>query len=428
MSTTVFSRFLYVLVFAGGWLFFTRGLAPKRPYALSVPALAAGLLLLLGLDRGGGFAMTCLRYAFFTALYGAWALLFLSVRPRYALWLAGFFTLLMGVSFSVVQVLFRMAGETDTMKLIAAAGLARAVALLLLGRLGVRPDGARDVSVRELLLGLFPALACFLANLFLFEIVSLVPAAAGRQGFPVYALTLFFGLAALVVLLNSETYFALRRLEEENERTRRQLEAQTRLFAAENESRERVRALRHDIANHLHAIERLAADAEGEAIRSYAEELRTAADAAESPARTGNAAADALLSAKAREMRERGVRLQNYLSLQGFSALSPMEICTLFSNALDNAAEAAASFPAEARVVRVSGGLTHGNLVVKVTNPCREDLAPRGGRFRSTKAADGKPHGYGIPNMEKIVRAHGGTISFGAKDGTFTLVFMIPSA
>jgi len=423
---TALARILYILVFAGGWLFFVRGIPQKHSSVVSAVALVAGLFILLVLDHGSGFFRTCLRYALFLLLYAFWSLFFLDVQQRYSFWLSGFFVLLMGACYSVVQILFRMLNGTNTTLLIFLSGLARLSALLLLFRLDIRPDGARDISVRELLLGLFPAVSCFLANLFLFEIIAQQQEVVRAQEALIYLLSLFFGFSGIVVLVNSESYFALARLRAENEEAQRQLDAQYRLFLAEKERGERMRALRHDIANHLQTIERMAEASDSVGVRNYARELQSAADAAESPMQTGNTTLDAVLSAKIPIFAEQGIRFENFLSAAGLCTLSPMEISALFGNALDNAAEAVASLPKEARTIRLSGGPSHGNLVVKLTNPYDGERIQEGGRFRSSKENDGRPHGYGLGNMERIVRAHGGMLTCRAQDGIFTLVFAIP--
>ncbi|MBR1407760.1 MAG: GHKL domain-containing protein [Clostridia bacterium] len=422
------SRALYLLVFACGWLLFTRGLPPKRSRILSSSVLIAGLLLLLFLDHGGGLVRTGLRYLLFTAFFSGWSLLFLDVRPRYALWLSAFFVILLGICFSVVQIFFVLFSVQDQPLFIFCTGLLRIVSVALLGRCVIRQDGSRDVSIRELFLGLFPAISCFLANLILFEILgdTTLPL-TGRQRLTVCGCALFFGVSAGIVLIHSEIYFALNRLKAENEHAKQQLREQYRLFLAEKESSERVRALRHDIANHLHTIEQMASAERTDNLREYACQLSEAAESTESPVVTGDATLDALLSYKASSFAQKGIRLQNYLSLRGFTVLSPMETCTLFANALDNAAEAVAGLPEDQRLIRLSGGITHGTFVIKIVNPYSGERVRRDDLFATSKSQDDLPHGYGLSNMQGVVRAHGGTLTCRAENGVFTLICMIPA-
>ena len=242
---------------------------------------------------------------------------------------------------------------------------------------------------------------------------------------PVSLLVLFFGLSALIVLVHSETYFQINKLRRESELARQQLEEQYKLFLKEQEANEQVRALRHDIQNHLHTIEKMAASDDASDIRQYVSDLQAAAGHAESASVTGNATLDALLTAKMPVFEKNGIRFENYLSLRDVTLFSPMEICTLFANATDNAVEALADSRITDKYIHMSGGIIHENLVVKIKNPYQHELRHGPDHFESTKKID-RPHGYGLMNIERIIEEHRGSVSYKTDDSVFAMVWMVP--
>ena len=93
---------------------------------------------------------------------------------------------------------------------------------------------------------------------------------------PVSLLVLFFGASAILVLIHTETYFKMNKLQVESELARQQLSEQYQLFLKEQEAGEQVRTLRHYLRNHLHTIEKMAASNDAGTIRQYVSDLQTA--------------------------------------------------------------------------------------------------------------------------------------------------------
>ena len=421
------ARFMYVVVFAGGFELLVYELPHRHNRALSLICLAAAFLLIYLTDTSG-LMMTLVRYILFALVYTGWSLLFLHVHPRYALYLSVFFTILMGVWFSIVQIMLSLLHIQNQVLLILLTGICRILSILIIKRFWIQVDAGRTITLHEMALSLFPAATCFLANLTLFEYMS------GHYGdispasyLPVALLVLIFGFSALIVLIHSESYFQMSALKREREMAQQQLEEQYQLFLREQEANEQVRALRHDIQNHLHTIEKMAASNDAATIRQYVENLQEAASQTESASITGNTTLDALLSAKIPVYARQGIRFQNYLSMKNADMFSPMEICTLFGNALDNAAEAVRQDSLTERYIHLSGGIIHDHLVVKIANPYAHTLYPVHSRFESTKRID-RPHGYGLINIEKVIEAHQGTVSYNTDHQVFTMIWMVPLA
>ena len=419
------TRMLYVAVFVGGFELLVYELPHRFNRILSLIPLAASLVVIY-LNDTSGLLMTLLRYILFALVYTGWSLLFLRINHRYALYLSVFFTILMGVWFSIVQIVLTLLHVQNQVLLILLTGICRIFSVLIIKRCWIQVDASRSITLHEMTLSLFPAATCFLANLLLFEYMGGSFGVFPAVGYlPVSLLALFFGLSALIVLIHSESYFQMSALKRESEMAQRQLEEQYQLFLREQEANERVRALRHDIQNHLHTIEKMAASNDAATIRQYVGDLQEETVRTESASITGNATLDALLSAKEPIFQKNGIRFENYLLMKNIDVFNPMEICTLFANAIDNAVEALIADQVEDPYIRLSGGVIHDNLVVKIENPYHHTLQPGQAHFQSTKKI-ARPHGYGLMNIERIIQTHQGTVTYKTDNNIFTMVWMIP--
>lgn len=419
---SVLVRAIYLAVFGGCFYYLTYGLKRRVSAAISLPVLLAGLLLLYQpFERT--LAATLVRYLIFVIFYALWALAFLNISASYALYLSVFYTILMGVWFSCVQIVFRYFDWENRPALVAAAGLCRAGSVVLMKKRGVEIADGRTIGIYELLIGTFPAATCFLANLVIYEYMDELNALRSVRGTAtIQLLVVFFGLSALLILVGTESYFKMSKYKQESESAANQLNMQYQLFLKEKQNDEAMRGMYHDMRNHLAVLEKMAGT---EAVSAYVSGLHGAFSEIEPQFQTGNATVDLILSMKQQICREKGIELTAYLSLRQLDFLSPVEICTLFANCIDNAIEAVQNEGIQTRYIHLSGGEMNGNLVVKAENPYSHKLIMENGAYRSTKN-DQAAHGYGLMNIRRIVEKHNGALTIRTEDGRFVLVWMIP--
>lgn len=245
-----------------------------------------------------------------------------------------------------------------------------------------------------------------------------------------YAVSMAMGLAVLpVVLLTSVVLLASFTLLAEHEA----LEQAGRLAALREVyyqglqgQEDQVRRLRHDLRNHLTALQGLLARGQTKAADDYLKQLLDSAALHGRRRLCENETADIVLSAKAQAMEQAGVNARFGVSLPKELPLAPTDLCALLGNALDNALEAACRTPEG--WVSVRARADKGLLMLRVENsapglPVRE----KNGRFATTKA-DKSAHGFGLAGMEEIARRCGGTLEAKAEEGRFALTVCIPLA
>ena len=418
------STLIYIVVFTGCYIYFIWDLPFRFNRPLSILALALCMMLVY-VRTAPSLQGLLIRYLHYLPAYAAWSLIFLKVRPRYALYLSVFITIFMGIWISCVQVILYALDIENRTILTLVTGLCRICSIVIIKRFFVKTDASRTISIHEMLISLLPAIACMIANAEVYDYLNFIAEYNTAQNtLLLHISVIFFGFSAMLILISSETYFQTIRYREENERAQNQLNAQYQLFLAEKENAERIRAFHHDLKNHLDTIETMINTGDA---RTYISNLREAEQETEMPFDTGCPTLDALLAAKQPVMQEKGIRLSCFAHFSKANALTPMELCTLFSNSLDNAIEAVSTLPEEKRTIHISGGEVNGNMVVRMENPYAHSLLKKGNLFTTTKA-NHEAHGYGLSNMLRIIEKHNGTMTYKTENGLFSLFFMVPVA
>lgn len=227
----------------------------------------------------------------------------------------------------------------------------------------------------------------------------------------------FVGIIRAAVVLNRQ-----QKLEQENV-----LAAYNRKYYESMELQQfEIRRLKHDLANHLQMIQSLPA-AEKD---SYIQEM------IENPAfdkvivYSGDATVNAVLTAKEGMMRRQGISFHAKVDIPHELPYEKPDICALFANALDNAAEGCQALDTGKKRVELTARAAKGILALEVRNPFAEREQKSTAQFfgslpKSTKT-DAANHGFGLRSIQTIVKKYGGTMELRQEDGWFFLFCYMP--
>ena len=102
--------------------------------------------------------------------------------------------------------------------------------------------------------------------------------------------------------------------------------------------------------------------------------------------------------------------------------ISDTELCSLLSNALENALHAAQQMEEQERWVELYCGMKRNNLLIEVKNPYGGVVEMQDGVPVSRQAG----HGYGCRSILAIAQQQHGHCSFEASSGLFTLQVILP--
>lgn len=186
---------------------------------------------------------------------------------------------------------------------------------------------------------------------------------------------------------------------------------------------EESRKIRHDINNHLLALNLLIEKGDLTGAQTYLGEISEKLDQTIMPVRTGSNVLDALLWQKLRQAQALGIELQTDIqcSVSGRN-ISDYDLCGIFGNLLDNALEAAKDAGHPTIKLFISNQLNM--LYISCENPYTGELKRWGDRLFTTKADAGN-HGFGIARIREIAKLYDGDVNISTENGRFLIEVLL---
>jgi len=226
--------------------------------------------------------------------------------------------------------------------------------------------------------------------------------------------------AYFVFLLHHSTEMRIQsQLNQTQNHLRIQLNQSVREIQALRESQTLARQYRHDMRHHLQYLSARLENGQTEQARAYIAQLAQAIDAQKVQRYCENEAANLILSA----FMERAARANVAMSINGTLPKSPvisdMDLCVLFSNALENALHACEPLVAAGKPCRIDVQFYEqkGRFFLQIINPTQKPV-----RFHNGIPLSDEPgHGIGVQSICTIVERYGGIHSFQVQDGQFIL-------
>lgn len=187
-----------------------------------------------------------------------------------------------------------------------------------------------------------------------------------------------------------------------------------------------LRALHHDMKNHLLAIQELAREGACGSIETYIQKLMAQSSGYEKRVRTGSELLDGLLGQKLREAEEAQITWSVALDFRPAAFVSDMDLCTIFGNAMDNALEACGKVePPGERFLRLRSDVAAGCLFITLQNSYAGTVKFRGGVPVTTKQC-ANLHGFGVSNIRRAMEPYGGEVRMETEQQVFTLTLIFP--
>lgn len=202
---------------------------------------------------------------------------------------------------------------------------------------------------------------------------------------------------------------------------RTQLAAENSMLAAQVDSQEQhyrdltsqyesIRRMRHDIANHLNAMEGLMASGRNAEAKEYLQELNsTPVDS--TLGMCEHPVVDAFLHNRISAARNSGVEIEAAIDLPANVPVSNVDLIRIFGNMLDNAMEACSQ--SASPKISLSCSRARGCLIIRTINPVNHSSNVKGRRIA------GLERGIGQRVLSDIAEKYGGNLSFDEKDGIF---------
>lgn len=200
----------------------------------------------------------------------------------------------------------------------------------------------------------------------------------------------------------------------------RLLTAQEEYYKMLLKKEEQTKAFRHDMRNHLYCIGALLEEGNAAKLRSYLNELDAAYLNAKPVLQTGVRLIDIIIADL--QNRYPFVDVRVFGTLQMNLTITEMDICTVFSNLLTNAFEAADQ--CKKKEIQLHLKTLDNNLYFDVSNSVADCPVIHNNEIRTTKTEHG--HGYGIRNVKECLRKYNGELELKYEEAVFNATVIIP--
>lgn len=180
-------------------------------------------------------------------------------------------------------------------------------------------------------------------------------------------------------------------------------------------------SFRHDYRNHIHCIRSLFETENYSEAAAYIDKLTDDFDPELIFIDSGNKIADAILTSKICSAQNSKIDFQ----FEGtfFSDISPVEICTILSNGIDNAIEACLKVDG-IRWINITAAKEKNFQYIEISNSKNPDLTFSYSQNFTSKT-DKINHGYGLYNIRKAAARYDGKVEIEDRNDTFILTVII---
>lgn len=237
-----------------------------------------------------------------------------------------------------------------------------------------------------------------------------------------------FAMPMLIISIVTRRYAYEKTLIQEN-----YISAELDYIKQYKKDQEETRAFRHDIVNNLSVVSTMFKKKDYSDATEYLKSLLGEVRDMSPKYITGDEMLDCIVGMKASKMDEEGIGFSVDGVIDGGLGMKPVDVCSIFANAMDNAIEACERLSDESdKWIRLSMKRTDKFFSIKLSNSMPDNdksfdvtrLFGDGERVTSKK--DRNLHGYGTQNMKAAISRYDGIEKVDAEDGIFTLSIMIP--
>lgn len=218
-------------------------------------------------------------------------------------------------------------------------------------------------------------------------------------------ITLVLTVTVIVLVMQGNQRAYYKGIAELNERY---LRAELKHFQTYQDNQIETRRIRHDMKNHLQSIMHLANENDLDEIRNYLEKLNVSVGRTDMELHCGNSIADAICNEKNQYAKKKEIHFEIEGRMPDAAQLEAIDICTIFSNALDNAIEAVTLIPdVQKRWINLKIQNQGEILFLQFTNPMLEHE----NKGMKTTKKDSINHGFGLQNIRMAVEKYQGSMA-----------------
>lgn len=188
-----------------------------------------------------------------------------------------------------------------------------------------------------------------------------------------------------------------------------------------------TRMFRHDIQAHLAVINDFAKEGNCDKLLHYLHSINDAFTTIKPKFSTGNEIIDSVLNQKTSLIEDNQIKLRiRGNELSDLNDIDEFDLCTIFTNAIQNAIEACIQIPEiQKRQIQILLRSDDNLFIIEFSNTVKAKLKIKNNRITTGKT-DKQNHGFGLVQIEQVIQNHQGHMHMNCDNHMFKLVLHIP--
>lgn len=225
------------------------------------------------------------------------------------------------------------------------------------------------------------------------------------------ALSIFSVIFIIILMELNKIRIDNKNLKKENSLINRMLRNQEKYYLMLLEKENNTKAFRHDMKYHLMCMNKLYKENKTEEFELHLQRVTENFEDMKINFDTGSGLINAIITELSSKFSD--VHLKCSGHFYDSTVISSFDICTIFSNILNNAYEAAEE--TDEKQIELTMGYLGTNLIIKLSNSALNEPVMKGKQYVSSKTQEG--HGYGLRNVCACIERLGGEFDMKYSDG-----------
>lgn len=342
-----------------------------------------------------------------TFAYGFWSIIISSLFDQ--------------MSVMIINVLFEIVKYSNDVLKNFFASMLSFVFIYLVGKIINNKGKSVDIGIIGILgftvLAIADVVVLFFCEYQSTEILKETQRLAYEVAFILVVIGVFVQLGAVIILIVSR-----------NEHKEKELMIQQYLNEQKGhyeylEQKEReTRKFRHDLKSHLHMINIFLNQKEYDMLDNYLKKTNVKVEEFTNKITVNNNIVDAIINKYYSEAEKDNVKMKVEGHFPVGCIVDAYDLCTIFSNLLSNALEAARK--AAIKEINVSCKYVGEDIIIIISNYYSGNLKIKKGKLKTIKGND-RIHGFGLENVQECVEKNGGYTKIDRNENQFKVTVLL---
>lgn len=196
-----------------------------------------------------------------------------------------------------------------------------------------------------------------------------------------------------------------------------QIESQLKQYEELLAKNQAIKRFRHDYKNNMFAISSMLNNGKIDEAKEFIAQMNNTILNTEITFATGNYLADAIISHKSAIAAEKNISI-SFDGTVPSESITNNDLCTVLSNAIDNAIEGCVS--CAPCTVKITSSESVDGAIIAITNPVAKQINIKNNKIASSKRSK-KNHGFGIDNIKSVAKKYNGFVTLECVENIFTI-------